>query len=697
MDWELGDKAETAGWDPYLDWSMTLLRRSPWRSVVTQNLPEGFFGADAAGSAGAPAPAGDDTKGFALYEPIFVRATKTKDPAGFFKLVENDSTLRYEPLERLIAENRPAGTPIEVFLYARVLQVPATETSRGRPFYDILHVGSPVEIDSGRKPRDFAIDRLDRAASKVALGIIDDGICYLNHRFTLPAATSPARWTRFLSFWHQSLAKSDATGALHVGSVLAPATLDTFLAAATAETELYRRENRRIYPQGLTQTNLQLASHGTHILDLAAGGAELADVPLIGAQLPPDAVDDTSGARLETHLLQALRWMILVARGNGINDLVVNASLGVLAGPKDGSKFLEQQIDREIALAAHPALKSPVNVDIVLPFGSEYETRQVAEIESLGTTGASVGLCLQRDDRTASYVEIRPQERDDAIYEADLGALEVTLVAPDGTRLGPLRPAPGFHVDIIAVGNTVARLYRTKVRPGAIGGRRVRSYLALAFAPTGVLPPETGTPAATGWQITAPSGRWRIDLHSSKPDAGPVTLQIQRDDAAVGYKVVGRQAYFEADPGGDWNPEHRDHSGLGAGPITHAGTNNAYATSRSKQVHPVGSALVRQGKPPVVKPARYASEGATWTVRAPEAAALTETGRTGSGITASGSASGSAAQLVGSSVAAATYSRALVHKRLGKTALCEVGNTAAHARLGATTIVRNPAIRRRDG
>ena len=56
------------------------------------------------------------------------------------------------------------------------------------------------------------------------------------------------------------------------------------------------------------------------MLDLVAGAApgdEIAKVPILAAQLPPQSVDDTSGARLEMPILAAMRWMIAKALESG--------------------------------------------------------------------------------------------------------------------------------------------------------------------------------------------------------------------------------------------------------------------------------------------------------------------------------------------------------------------------------------------
>lgn len=671
-------------WSPYLDWAAQLSEYSPWRSP---HLPQ------------------TDTRTIdpGIYEPIFVRS-KVED---FFYQVDHDrdTGLFYESMEVALNDTatfRPPKTPIEAFLYSKV------GGKRERDYYDVLHVGSPVAIEKGvaagfriKIPQDFV-------GPTVAIGIIDDGIGYLNNRFSRFSKCIPTK-TRFLAFWHQSLAKKKKKSDKNVqlGRVIFQNEIERQRTSAIriGEQHLYRQSNNQTYPDGITRTVEQAASHGTHILDLAtgespAGPNHFSDVPIIGVQLPPDSIDDTSGVRLETHLLQGLRWMIAVARVGKVENLVVNASLGVHAGPKDGYKFIEQQMAWEIDKAAmSTGALNGVNVEIVLPYGNEYESRQVAVLEPVEGKDAGVGLRLQPDDLTPSYVEIRPIPNNG--YVADLGALCVGLILPDGTALAPVEIKAGHYRDIENEGEIVGRVYHVSPKPAAINGQDVQPFIALAFAPTSPLAPNAGDvpPAGDMWRTKAPSGLWTIVLNLESEPAGRFSVQIQRDDSAVGYARRGRQAYFDDNYAHEWDAKDRDYTELHRrkSAVYHAGTNGAYTTSKKRGMHTVGAALVREGPPglTLVEPARYASEGADWSGEEPSGSALSETGRATWGLLASGSISGSAARFVGSSTAAASYSRDLVLKHLKKAPLRKILNPPNPSQLGNSTIIENPAVRDR--
>ena len=104
-----------------------------------------------------------------------------------------------------------------------------------------------------------------------------------------------------------------------------------------SEDEIYNARCTDLYDPLTRHSMRQSATHGTFMLDLAAGADPLASddaamraVPLLMVQLPPEAFDDISGARMQTHILQGLRWMIHRTFATNLSDeLVLNISLGL--------------------------------------------------------------------------------------------------------------------------------------------------------------------------------------------------------------------------------------------------------------------------------------------------------------------------------------------------------------------------------
>ncbi len=667
-------------WNGYVDWAGVLLDANQERSIVgSTERPDILRNQDGSSSSEED-----------LYEPIFVHAERLT-PLELKDLVDSDDDLIFPKGAAAIVRDQN-NKESEAFIYVRY------GTPRERPYYTVLHVGLPVRVSEGlAEPRDL---KAEPGFTRGALfGVIDDGIGFLNARFR---EVSDPEQTRLLGIWLQSLAQIENNGKLQLGKIFDQGQINGMIqdAALIGEQAVYRQVNRDVYPPGLTHVVEQTASHGTHILDLAIGmgpedrGSQLADVPILAVQLPPDSIDDTSGTRLETHLLMGLRWLIKNAQDNGFPILVVNASLGITAGPKNGRKFLESQIAEEIRRAA--LNKNPVEVHVIFPFGNDYENRQVAILAPEKNKAKSVDLVLQRDDLTPSYVEIRPTSNDDL---RQLETLSISISLPDGTQqdLGTLTADTDVSVEN-AHGDEIGRLYHVGQRPQPGFARYEDPYLILAFGPTAPFV----TDQISAHEPIAGPGPYKITLSLEAPQEIEFSLQVQRDDSAVGFSQRGRQAFLDDEGAYVYDPATRDFNRLGKGsnPITHAGTNSAYTTIPSDNIHNVGAATVKDGPVPDqkdIEPAGYASKGAAWTTPGPDCSAISEDTHTQRGVTASGSFSCSSAGFSGSSTAAATFARHLLLQKVNQVdPRAPVQPSPPEPdRLGAFTIVDNPAIQRR--
>lgn len=581
-------------------------------------------------------------------EAVFV--VSHLEPDAFFAAVAADAALFCLPMERDLVRALGAESGTEALIFR----------PERHPLPQEIALADGVEFP-------FAAPARERTRTGIA--IIDDGIGFLNARFRSDPVMS-----RFLGVWLQSavLKRGDSMGRVLNAAAVAKLTAAT---PTTAEAVLYRDLNDGLHADPrLVRTILQAETHGTHVLDLAAGADPLdtADpmrtLPLIGVQLPPEAVNDTSGMQMTVPLLQGLRWAIMVAHEAGLDRLIVNASLGILAGSKDGKSFLERQMARLIAQAG----RIGIEMHIVLPYGNDHEGRQVARLSAATGGHGSITLRLQPQDATPSYVEIR----DLASRAAGDGAhLSIGLTLPDGTDIAAAKVAPGGFRDILWRGRLVGRLYH---QPREAGRDAV---ILLALAPTQAIAP--GDP-------TAPAGSWTIRF----ADAGArdIVLQVQRDDRAAGYRLSGRQAYFEAPDAYGWNRRSRDWTGHDqpSCPIRHDGTNSAYATSIHPQIHSVGGALLTEWREP--RPADYAARGADWSGIRPRLSAVSETATAIRGLRASGTLSGTTARFSGSSAAAPTLTRALALNDPGAPLPVVAGD---QGRLGVKVLTANPSIRSR--
>lgn len=621
--------------DAYLDWSRHLSGRR------------------------APLDPADRDPGEAL-EPTFVRLRAPDDALRqrLLDLVADpDQPLFMDPHEEARLRDRlssgAGGLPDEYALYRRW----RTPDSAHADLFEVLDTGMPVHAsltpEDVPAPRDAAAEALPEGTPIVAM--IDDGLGFLNARFC--RYEDGALRTRFRALWLQSLERfSTDTKIVTCGTVLDAAAIDALLQEG-CEGDAYARINAGLYGLRSRRETGYGTTHGTHVLDLAAGADPLDATdpvrgwPLLAVQLPPEAIDDTSGTWFENYMVQGLRWILRQAGALcPTAPVIVNLSLGVTAGPKDGSRFVEYQMARE-ASEWERVTGQPVR--LVWAFGNNYHGNQVAQFTFPAgapdeTRTKHIDWRAQPEDETASYLEIRTRS-------AASTDVTVSLRAPDGTDSGFVALAPGQVRTFERNGKALARLYHVPARDFG-NGIACPAHYALALAPTRGR--KAGEPVAE-------AGCWTVGLRYDGAAAAQVVLQVQRDDTMRGGRVRGRQSYLDADGNDPWDPEEMSYVGYAPdGPIRPEGTHSADATAPARQVLTCGAVRV-SGRTEVRRSADnfrasgYTAMGADWSVPGPTAATVADTGTFQSGIRAAGTLSGTVRSLNGTSAAAGRLSRAL--------------------------------------
>lgn len=383
-------------------------------------------------------------------------------------------------------------------------------------------------------------------------------------------------------------------------------------------------------------------THGTHVLDLAAGAEShvpLAKAPqIIFVQLPSYAVEDTSGGSMVTHVLDALRY--IVDRTGPSKSLVINLSYGSMAGPHDGSTILESAMDALIAAAQGAGGDDAAarKLAIVLPAGNNFESDGHARLH-LSPQAREQELLwqLQADDPTDSFLEIW--------YPRAAGGQLVVRVTPPGEQETevPIEQIALLRQNTTAL-PTAAVIHRARVASG-----QNDAMVLIALAPT--RPRDARRPAA-------PDGIWRIvvALAADAPADAAVDVDawIERDDPAIGSGAPPRQSRFLT--GAPPLPAN-EHSPAGA-LVRRDGTCNSIANGSRTVV--VGACLKAEDR---FEPSRYSSSGPTrnrlresWpdlVAPADESAALP-------GVPAAGTRSGTTVRMNGTSVAAPQVARQLL-------------------------------------
>ena len=186
--------------------------------------------------------------------------------------------------------------------------------------------------------------QLTNGGEGVVVGIIDYGCDFMHQNFR-----DAGGGTRLLSLWHQA-------GQSHPGSPFGYGRefLPHDINAALQQANPYQALGYGPAPDN----PFQQGTHGTHVMDIAAGNgrgsnvsgvapqADLIFVDVSHSDLPssgPGVVGKSFGD--STRLLEALRYIFDRA---GDRPCVINISLGTNGGPHDGSTLVEEGIDRLI-------------------------------------------------------------------------------------------------------------------------------------------------------------------------------------------------------------------------------------------------------------------------------------------------------------------------------------------------------------
>ncbi|WP_424933243.1 S8 family serine peptidase [Amaricoccus macauensis] len=500
---------------------------------------------------------------------------------------------------------------------------------------------------------------------EVCIGIVDDGIAIAHERLRCDTLES-----RVEAYWDQNtlltdreeieaikaFSESDLQGRA-LGKTLTRKEIDAALAWADPhmdEDAIYRRLGLIDYRKAGPQFAAHRIAHGMHVADLAAGyapsSAEASSRPVIAVQIAnPVIARPIDDRRLDFHIWLGILFIVDQADriwGENKMPLVINASLGKIAGPHDATGLLESAIDSLVK-------NREGMVHVVLPAGNHHLSQCHACIDLGEGTEKQVDWIVQPDDRTCSTVE--------AWLPAGMAAEDVMceLTTPAGAKF-TLAGEVADPVEIRYLGKTAGKISR-------IANGERRAMIRIDIGPTVPDPLEEGD-----FSI-APSGRWTLKFEAAAPSCkGRVLLWSQRDDTLHGYPQAGRQSYFEhrnhrmiaeAKIGSASrvttlveDDSHPEQAGLKS-PVQRARLANAIATGEETLV--AGGNIAQTGE---VAP--YSAGGPVGTAgepvfarRKPDVLMRSDDSRVHLGILAAGSHSGSTVSLSGTSVAAPQLTR----------------------------------------
>lgn len=518
----------------------------------------------------------------------------------------------------------------------------------------------------------------DRPSDPVIIAIVDDAIGIANRRFR--KAEKNTRIAHFLDLGPPCAGTYDPEPQVELlARSWTAEQINTLLDSDPNDDERVYRALGLIGRRDGRQPLRAAASHGTHMLDTAAGydyqstdeaeRAALASRPIIAVQLPPQVPEDRSDAWLPQSLKRALDWILVKADelsaelsvGTGTPrrlPLIVSCSFGSMAGPKDGQGDLERRITQFVETYRG---RGPEKLcTVVLSAGNFLLTRAAACVPPPGTAGKPLSWRMQPDDKTPNFVEIWGPETGVAEQQ-----ISVTLKPPrDAAGRSP--PSRLNKAVDWTIGDVVyARLYHQILRRPKDKWRECITVAARATADDGDKQP------------VVPFGAWEIEIDAPKLPAPPkmdlsqyIHLRVHRDDPGMFAHGKGRQSYFDDplyerfDPrtGATAADERRESDkrrrGASVSPVIMQGSLSAYAYAQGVLV--VGGYRRSDGTP-----SAYSSSGAEGlgrrgsSLEGPDIAATTEESPALWGILGTGTYSGSVQVLNGTSVAAPLAVRAL--------------------------------------
>ncbi|MEW5250046.1 S8 family serine peptidase [Microbulbifer sp. 2201CG32-9] len=303
----------------------------------------------------------------------------------------------------------------------------------------------------------------------VVVGVLDWGV-----DFTSPAFRDESGQTRLLALWdqrHRPAASASASPGAPAnrwgyGRIFSRQAIDEALNGEDPFAQLdYHPGDADSRGRG----GRWRGSHGTHVLDIAAGngrgggpGGVAPEAELVFVHLSRTAdVLGTQNLGDSASLLEAIDFVQTLA---GDRPFVINMSVGAHGGPHDGSTLVERGIDRAVWMRDGRA--------IVNSAGNYFAARAHASARLSQDGEHWLDFQVPHHDHSSSEVEI---------YYAAGDSFSAEIYAPGDRLLA--RVLPGREASLELEGSRVGRVYH-RARSRANGDRHIDLFIH-RFAPGG--------------------------------------------------------------------------------------------------------------------------------------------------------------------------------------------------------------------
>jgi len=275
-------------------------------------------------------------------------------------------------------------------------------------------------------------------------------------------------------------------------------------------------------------------THGTHVMDVAAGypdpalapGATPGEVPdsdLIFVQLPRFFSASTSGDKvqvsglLRTYVLDAVRYIFSHAKVG--SSVTINLSYGANTGPHNGDSILEHALDEAIEL-----IRKDSNANIVIAAGNSYSENLHACASAEKIMSEPLALSNVPDNPTDQFVEVWLDGESSALCDIRLSPPGYQPTDSDWVKHGDTKE---IRTDEALIAMVVRPLYPCQSDRGCM--------VLICIAPT----------VSIALRKAAPYGNWKLEVRSTKtPSQTMVNAWCERDEPVFGSGSGPRQIQF---------------------------------------------------------------------------------------------------------------------------------------------------------
>lgn len=336
-------------------------------------------------------------------------------------------------------------------------------------------------------PGSLGTGRHSEGGAGAVVGIIDFGCDFQHDNFR-----ESGGGTRLEALWHQG-GRSKTGSPYGYGRLYEKSDIDTALRDAKPYGALGYGPAR--------DTERSQGTHGTHVMDIAAGNGSGSGVPGFAPEaaiifvdvssddIPwsgPEVVGTSFGDSVR--LLEAARFIFDRA---GDRPCVINISLGTNGGPHDGTTLVERGLDELVREAPNRA--------VVIAASNSYSDG----IHASGTIAQDATLDLDWSRPPGSGW----QDEMEIWYEGQ-DAFDADLIMPDGTSLGVVQP--GQNGEVRDAQGRITVLIASRQTDPTNGANMIGIYVRDGL----------------------PSGRWRVRLTARSASSGAFHAWIERDDAS---------------------------------------------------------------------------------------------------------------------------------------------------------------------